>query len=274
MGKLPRFAGAGIIWVSEFKGKNESQLPLVWKGEGDNPVVFFRGGKDDPHHYYFGAKGGQANHSHGNMDAGSFIFELNGVRWVVDPGTQSYYDVEKTGFDLWGMCQNCDRWKLLTKNNLGHSTITVNNNFFNVNGFVPVIDFKKGSRPEISFDMTKLYDGDIKKLTRKFTKPNDQSLLIEDHFEITDSTKMITWQLITQADAEVVKNGVVLHQDGKQLNIDVLTPSGITASIIALDPPPLKIDKRMDNLKRIELRIPAWTVKNGKGTIKVKLSGD
>ena len=40
------------------------------------------------------------------MDGGSFIFELNGVRWVVDPGNQDYNDLEQTGFDLWGKCQN------------------------------------------------------------------------------------------------------------------------------------------------------------------------
>lgn len=279
MGKLARYAGAGLIWISQFESKDRSELqddklPLVWKGKGPNPVVFFRGGKSDPHHYYFGAKGGQANHSHGNMDAGSFIFELDGVRWVVDPGTQDYYDVEKTGFDLWGMCQKCDRWKLLTKNNFGHSTITINDAFFDVNGFVPIINFKKGDQPEVTFDMTKLYDGNVKKLTRKFIKPNNQSLLIEDHFEVSDSTKMITWQLITQANVEVVKNGVVLQQDGKQLNVDVLSPSDITASVIELNPPPLKIDKKMDHLKRVELRIPAWTVKDGRGIIKVRLSGN
>jgi hypothetical protein len=41
------------------------------------------------------------------MDAGSFIFELNGVRWVIDPGNQEYYELEKTGFDLWAYCQSC-----------------------------------------------------------------------------------------------------------------------------------------------------------------------
>ena len=34
---------------------------------------------------------------HGNMDAGTFVFELNGVRWVVDPGNQSYYPLNKIG---------------------------------------------------------------------------------------------------------------------------------------------------------------------------------
>ena len=38
--------------------------------------------KNDPMQYYLGAKGGKGSVNHGNMDAGSFIFELNGLRWV------------------------------------------------------------------------------------------------------------------------------------------------------------------------------------------------
>lgn len=273
---LPRFAGAGLIWASLFEQENKvskTPLPLDWKGDGPEPVVFFRGGKHDPNKYYFAAKGGQANHSHGNMDAGSFIFELDGVRWVIDPGTQDYYDIEKTGFDLWGMCQTCDRWKLLTKNNDGHSTLTVNGDLFNVNGFVKIVDYQKGTKPEVTFDMTPLYDGHLKNATRKFIKENDHSLLIEDYFETTGSTRLITWQLMTTANVETIKNGAILHEDGKQLKLEILSPSDITVSVISLDPPPLKIDKRIEDLKRIELRIPAWTFKNGKGTIKVMLSG-
>jgi hypothetical protein len=275
-GKLSRFAGAALIWVSEFEGKTKTtghQLPSEWKGDGPEPVVFFRGGSSDPGHYYFAAKGGQANHSHGNMDAGSFIFELDGVRWVIDPGTQSYYDVEKTGFDLWGMCQQCDRWKVLTKNNYGHSTLTVNEKPFNVNGFVKIIDFKKGANPEVTFGMTPLYDNNLKNATRKFVRGNNHSLLIEDKFEMTDSTKQITWQLMTTAKVELTKHGAILHKDGKQLKLDVLSPGNVQASVIALDPPPLKIDKKMEDLTRVELRIPAYIFPNGEGLIKVRLSG-
>ncbi|MGD1893288.1 MAG: heparinase II/III family protein [Cyclobacteriaceae bacterium] len=127
MGELSRWAGAGLVWLSQFDEEDSQPLPLAWKGDGSNPVVFFRTEKGNPHNYYFGGKGGRGSVNHGNMDAGSFIFEVNGVRWVVDPGNQGYHNLEKTGFNLWGRCQECERWTLLTKNNYGHSTITVNN---------------------------------------------------------------------------------------------------------------------------------------------------
>ena len=86
MGELGRHAGAGLVWLAQFEEKSEEPLPLAWKGESDNPVAIFRGGDSDPRQYYFGGKGGRGSVNHGNMDAGSFVFELDGVRWVVDPG--------------------------------------------------------------------------------------------------------------------------------------------------------------------------------------------
>ena len=136
MGKLSRLAGAGLVWLAQYEEKEEVKVPTAWKGEGANPVVFFTGGENDPHNYYFGGKGGRGMVNHGNMDGGSFIFELNGVRWVIDPGNQSYHALEKTGFDLWGTCQDCERWTLLTKNNFGHSTITINDELHITEGLV------------------------------------------------------------------------------------------------------------------------------------------
>lgn len=276
--KLPRHAGAGLAWISSIEAHrdniNHPALPEAWKGDGPTPLVFFRSSKGEQHQYYFGAKGGTGSHSHGNLDAGSFVFELNGVRWVIDPGTQDYYDIEKTGFDLWGMCQQCDRWKLLTKNNFGHSTLSVNDSLFNVKTYVPIIDFKEGNEPEATFDLTPLYNGLMTKVTRRFVKENNHSLLIEDHFQTTDSARLLTWQLMTTAEVELTKGGAILHQDGKILNLEILSGKEVGLSIISLDPPPLKLDKAIHGLKRLELRYPAYLFPSHEGTIRVRLSGE
>lgn len=273
MGKLTRLAGSGLVWLSQFEMKNETKLPLAWKGDGENPLVIFRGGNDDPRQYYFGGKGGRATISHGNMDAGSFIFELDGIRWVIDPGNQSYHEIEKTGFNLWAGCQNCERWKLLTKNNFGHSTLTVNDALHVNNGFAALVDFKEGELPEATFDMKDVFGGILKSATRTFKKPDGNSVLIEDKVQLTDSTQRITWQLITAADVEIVKGGAVLKQEGKQLLLENLSHPDLTVSVISLDPPPHALDRKIENLKRIEIRMPAYLFAAGEGTIRVKLSG-
>lgn len=269
-----RFAGLALVWLSQYNQQKMSRLPAVWHGNGSNPVAVFRDEKNNSNQFFLAVKGGRANLSHGNMDAGTFIFDLNGVRWVLDPGNQQYYLLNKIGFNLAGHCQDCPRWTLLTKRNQGHSTITINDERFDVTGQAKIIGFKKDEKPEVTIDMSDLYFGNLNSLQRRFVKESGQSVLVEDKFEINDSTKTISWGLMTQAEVQTTKSGAVLQQDGKELKLEIVEPAGISVSIISLDPPPMEIDKTIKNLKRIEIRIPAWTVENGKGMIKVRLAAE
>ncbi len=267
-----RFASVALIWLAQCTFEKTTDLPQAWYGKGHVPIVVFRSEKDDEKQFYLATKGGSGLISHGNMDAGTFVFELNGVRWVVDPGNQSYFPLNQVGFQLSNSKQDSERWTLLTKNNYGHSTITVNNELFNVKGNVPVLDFKEGKIPEATLDLTAVYGENIKSLTRKFIKENDQSLLIEDQFEINEATQIITWQMMTVAKVLPTKNGAILKQDGKILNLSIVSPTDLEVSIISLDPSPLDIDKKIKNLKRIEIRIPAYIIKEKKGLLQVRLS--
>ena len=98
--------------------------------------------------------------------------------------------------------------------------------------------------------------------------------MIEDQFEINDATKLITWQMMTVVDVAPTKNGAILKQDGKELNLVIESPENMQVSVIALDPAPLEIDKQIKNLKRIEIRIPAYLIKEKNGLIRVRLSGE
>lgn len=264
----------GLSGISQFKDKQDKQLPLAWKGEGDNPVFFFRSPENNARQFYLGGKGGRGSVSHGNMDAGSFVFELDGVRWAIDPGNQNYNTLEQAGFDLWSGCQECERWTLLTKNNFGHSTLTVNNAKHVVNGFAPIVDFNNGNRPEVTVDMSKVLGKDIGSATRRFIKENDHSLLLEDKFKFNENTQNITWQLMTTADVEIVKGGAILKQNGKQLKLENLSHPELGISIISLDPAPLKLDRQIENLKRIEIRMPAYLFTKEQGELRVRLAAE
>ena len=267
-----RLAGLGLVWLAQFNQKKISELPLAWHGNGENPIAVFRGEKDNPNHFYLGVKGGKANLSHGNMDAGTFVFELDGVRWVIDPGNQAYYPLNKIGFNLAGHCQECPRWTLLTKKNQGHSTITVNDERFMVDGHATIDDFKEGEKPEVTIDLSEVYGENVNSLHRRLVKESDRSILIEDKVQTNEATKFLTWGLMTTADVHPEKNGATLKKEGKTLHLTILTPGNLQVSVISLDPPPMKIDKTIENLKRIEIRVPAYLFKDGNGIISVRLS--
>ncbi len=267
-----RLAGLALIWLAQCSFEKTADLPLAWYGKGEIPIVVFRSEKEALENFYLATKGGSGLVSHGNMDAGTFVFELNRVRWAIDPGNQSYFPLNKIGFQLANSKQDSERWTLLTKSNFGHSTVTVNDNLFNVKGNVGVIDFKGGLVPETTLDLTDLYSGNVKSVTRRFLKENNHSLIVEDRFETNSATKKITWQMMTTADVTLVKNGAILKKDGKILNLAVLSTTNFELKVIALDPPPLSIDKRIKNLKRIEISVSGDALKEKKGSIKVRLS--
>jgi hypothetical protein len=273
-GKLFRLAGAAMAWISQYEEKGGEGVPTAWKGEGSNPVVFFTGGENDPRGYYFGGKGGRGMVNHGNMDAGSFIFELDGVRWSIDPGNQSYNELEQTGFDLWGRCQSCERWTLLTKNNYGHSTLTVNDSLHRTEGQSELLSFKEGEKPEAIFDLSKTLEGQVKSASRKFIKDSPASITIEDEITLSESTKLITWQMMTTAEVEITDGGAILKQDGKTLYLENISHPELVVSVVSLDPAPLELDRQIEGLKRIEIRIPAWTIEGDQTKIKVRLVGE
>jgi hypothetical protein len=144
----------------------------------------------------------------------------------------------------------------LTKNNHGHSTITVDNKRHKVDGYALVQEYKSGEKPTVSFDLSPTFEGQLKSAFRTFTKDTERSLLVEDKIEPNEETKLVTWQFITPADVEITNNGAVLKQDGQTLKLLNISHPELKFNIVSLDPPPHRFDKQMDNLKRIELRIP------------------
>lgn len=271
-----RLSGAALCWISNTKDLPEQPFPENWKGKGVNPVVIFKSRKAAPSKFYLAAKGGRANLSHGNMDAGSFIFELYGVRWSVDLGLQGYTNLEQTmGLKgLWNASQESKRWTLLSKNNFGHSTLTVNDQLHRADGHAPLISFiDAATQPEGQFDLSALFPNTLAAATRRFKKLSDERLEIEDSLTITSKTEIVTWAMMTQSEAKITNQGFLLTQDGKTLRVDLAWPLKAKKIITSLDPPPLDYDMRVPNLKKITFIIEANTLKEYGGRITVHLSG-
>ena len=272
MGRMDRHVGFGMVWLSQIDEQKESTVPSVWSAQSTNPIAIFQGEPDNPRGYYLGTKGGFASISHGSMDGGSFIFELNDVRWAVEMGNQSYHGLEQTGFKLWGKGQDSERWTLLSKNNLGHSTLTINGAHHDVDGRAPLLYCNESPTPEAAFDMTLTFGDLVTKATRTFTKDGDASFVITDSLVESDKTETITWQMLTVAEVEVVSGGAVLKQDGQVLKLENLSHPNFSVSVVSLDPPPLELDKQIDGLKRLEISVPGTSVSGNEVEIKVRLS--
>jgi hypothetical protein len=243
-------------------------LPLRWAGAGTNPVFVMRDSMENG--FYVAGKGGRGSINHGNMDAGSFIFELDGVRWSLDLGVQPYNDLEKRGFDLWGRAQDAPRWTLLSKNNYGHSTLTVNDSLHRVEGFATVA---RTGEHSFTVDMDEVFAGQLAGARRTFEQTGPRSLTITDSLQLSAATRLVSWQMLTQAEVTPTDYGARLNQDGKQLDLYIEAPIGASIKVVNLDPPPLEYDIEVPDLKRIELRLPTDDLAD-EVVIKVRLTGE
>jgi hypothetical protein len=253
-----RFLSVHFLNISQLDqaGGELFEWSETWFGGGDSPLAVFRDSDNSPDAFFLAAKGGMAGDNHGNMDAGSFIFEKEGVRWSVDPGSQGYFALEQImGEDLWDRGQNSPRWSLLTKNNFGHSTLTVNEKMHLVDGRAYLIRTDLRSNTEsCTFDMSPLFGEDIQKAYRTFSRSGER-LIIRDELVPSKLTENISWQMITRAAVTVEENRIVLRQDGKELNLIIKSDLPYEVKVIDLSPPPLTYDKDISDLKRIEYRI-------------------
>ena len=256
----PRSAAIALLWVAEAVATlplTEADPVLDWSAAGPNPLFTLRDA--DELSFYLAGKGGRGSLNHGNMDAGSFIFELDGVRWAIDPGNQSYFALENIGFPLWGRTQGADRWKLLSKNSYFHNGLTVNDSLHRVNGFAPVSKTGPGS---YSVRLDDVHAGQLAAATRTFEKTGPRSFVITDSLQVDSSTQVVSWQWLTQAEVTLTAGGARLVHGDKSLDLTVESPADVAFSVLQFDPPPLPYDLRLPGLKRLELRIPAYVLES------------
>ncbi|MDX1637642.1 MAG: heparinase II/III family protein, partial [Balneolaceae bacterium] len=272
-----RLSHAYLVWYAMAEESKSEPLPVYWKADGKNPVAVMRAERDENSGFYLGVKGGSASVNHANMDAGSFIFELGGVRWSVDPGNQSYNQLEQVmDGALWDRSQDSPRWQLLTKSNLFHSTLSVNGARHNARGFAPISEFQTDRSPEIvTIDLTEIFNPLLDRAERRFMKMDaDGTLRVEDRFVPNDSTESVSWSMITRADVQTMEYGALLMQDGVALQLVIKAPDQRNLSVISLDPPPRVYDKRIPDLKKIDISIPGYLLTEGQHSITVELSLD
>ena len=190
----------------------------VWAGKGETPVVMVRSDWNSKTGEYLGVKGGSASNSHAHMDAGTFVYDSNGLRWAMDFGLQSYITLESKGVDLWTMTQESQRWDVFRLNNKNHNTLTINNkrhNFFGKATLVESYDTptEKGGK----FDLSDIFKGEISSLLRKVVLKNNKSLLVEDEIVTNKKEALIRWNMSTPATVKILDNSTIeLTQKGKK----------------------------------------------------------
>lgn len=272
---LDRFAALHALSLTQMPNQlTDVVLPQAWLAGGDSPVGVFRPADEDG--LFLAAKGGSAYDNHGNMDAGSFIIEWQKIRWALDLGNQNYKALEETigNSALWNRGQDSERWTLLTKNNFGHNTLSINEapHLVKARVLVATADLENDT-PSFAFDLSPLFGKNVDSAFRTFRKVNRRKIRIKDDIQINKNTKAIHWQLLTTAKVEIQEEGVLLSKDGESLWLNVSSNQKYETKVISLDPPPLDYDKQIDQLKRIDFIIKPNLSKGTNLNIQVDITG-
>ncbi len=167
-GKIPndRLLPVYMIFASGLD-LSKSNLPKrrAWFCGGIAPLFIYRGGWTSADDTYFAIKGGRAGSNHAHMDAGSFIYEYDGVRWAVDLGQHDYNRLEQAGVDLWNMKRDSPRWEIFRIGPDSHNTLMFNGNRHDVDGQAEIIrHFDAPRRKGAVVDLTPTFAGDARRV--------------------------------------------------------------------------------------------------------------
>lgn len=230
---------AALWWPDADAPDDLTRRPLHWYGPGPNPLAVFRNAWDNPQAMFLALKGGSAALSHAHMDAGSFVFEANGVRWGRDLGMQDYLSLESKGVDLWNMTQDSQRWDVFRLGPFSHSTLTVNGQHHHAAGHAAITHFADAKDAGAIVDLTPVFAGQAKRVTRGFAFRPDSHVLIRDEIEGLTPGAVMRWAMLTKANVTIGDNAIqaTLREAGQTLGASLHSSEAAKWEIISAETP-------------------------------------
>lgn len=243
-----RFLPLALLWmVGNAEESRSVPPPEAWATQGENPLAVFRSG-EGRNALGIAIRGGSPGRSHGHMDAGSFIFDLGGVRWAVDPGMPNYHQVEQHGIRLFGK----DRWQVFLVGPNSHSIPLINDRLPDADASAPLVSFDAEAK-KAAFDLTPLYRDQATVLHRELRVESPESISIRDSFEGVAPGSVYRFQWMTFAKVTLSPNGAILEEKDLSLHIEVEADAPFQILDEDASIPPNVWDAPIPGLRRISI---------------------
>lgn len=233
-----------VMWLPDAP-KRETLIPNGAVFHGEQAVALFRSGWDRDS-AWFGIKGGTPAASHGHMDVGSFVYDAHSQRWLHDLGSENY--------NLPGYFGG-RRWEYYRLQNRSHNTLEIGGRLQNPDADpCPLVSSSLTGNPlAATFDLTDAYAGSASKVTRSARFDTRRgSVLIGD--EITTPVGDVVWRAITDADAEIDGDRVILRKEGKKITLRRVSKTGTWSLADAKSP--TADEKQNEGFQAIVLTVP------------------
>lgn len=182
---------------------------------------------NDPNSSFLGFKGGLNGAPHGDIDIGSFVYDIYGVRWAFDFGKEDY---NLQGY--WEIGEGGTRWNYYRKNAMGHNTLVINpekgaNQTVGAYAGAVEQEINQPGGGYTILDMSDAYQDNAVDVKRGFAYLNRTQVLIRDEFILKEAGD-IYWQMHTEANVQISEDGktVVLTKDGKSIELRLFDQDG------------------------------------------------
>ena len=198
-------------------------------------VASMRDSWDDGKGFIVAMQGGSNGASHRHLDLGSFMLEVDGVRWIVDSG--------KEGQTYQQHRNKTDRNDFYRVRAEGHNTLVINPDAKPDQDPAATASFTDFVSRELqasaSIDLTSAYKRNAGKVTRTFRLDRGKSLTITDIAGCGKPSEV--WSFFhTRAEVTLSpdKRTAVLKQDGKSIRVRLGQPTGALFKLMPAEPFP------------------------------------
>ncbi|MBD1420839.1 heparinase II/III domain-containing protein [Sphingobacterium chuzhouense] len=216
--KSNRLLPLAMLWADGID-VNKIQAPTtkLWHATSENEIAVLRTGWNKTKDIYVGFKGGTASVSHGHMDAGSFVLDMDGVRWASELGMQQYNSLESAGLKIWDMHQQSPRWDVFRLNNFSHNTLTINGQLHQMEGNAKLIK-KSENEEQINavFDLTSVFASQLEKATRGIAVLNKSYVIVRDEIKTGKNRATVRWAMLTPARVDKIDGNRLVLKNGKK----------------------------------------------------------
>lgn len=241
------------LWYSPSAPNRPCALPLQWVASGKTPVTAQRTSwKSDA--FFVALKGGSPSGPHGHCDIGSFVLEVDGIRWVSDLGPEDYGRMEALGLDLWNVNPTSDRWRIFRYSAFSHNTLILDGQNQYSRGNATAVMTNLSGRLTARIDMTRVYTNATSVVREGSFDSDGRSYRLVDRIEGLRPGASVRWAIMTEADATAEGDLLVLRRQGKTL---ILRQIGFRAPWkVESCPHPNKWDMKRSDCRQVSFEVP------------------
>ncbi len=217
-----RMLPLAMIFFEDYR-KNDRQPPKHYFSGADAavPVAMFRSDWTDDAGY-LGVKAGSPSWAHAHMDAGSFVYDADGVRWAADLGQDDYSKFLARKMSLWSYAPNSDRWKIFRFGPQSHNILVIDGKLQKPVAKAHILECTDDTAV---VELSDIYEGQADRVTRTFRMLPDRSVEITDRIAGARPGAKLRWQMLIQgSEATVDGQNLRLANNGKQLLLEAESP--------------------------------------------------